>query len=198
MATPAPTPTYPDLDSPDLALAHLFFTQTDGALLEAVRARLNDPSRFMWNFSSEPVERRRNLFRHFADRHLERFGAAFFKGVWSLVHSAPAAAALSGALNAGALDEFFHAFLPAILQCPNCKQHYMAALQTDPPPLPEADFVAGPAAAAAAEAVFQWTVRLHNLINARQYKPQLDAEHARRTYGMPPPPPSETLPSLLD
>ena len=164
---------YPRWDSVDLRAMHLYFTEPDETLLEKVKPVLNDIMRFRWNFSADPFDRRWNLFRHLFDTHVARFGKEFFKGAWSVVHTAPAAMARAGAVNAANVGLFLIDFLPEALQCPACKAHYMQTLDADPPPVGDA------------AALFEWGVRLHNAINARQYKPSLSLEDASETYGMP-------------
>ena len=156
---------------------HLYFTEPDDTLLDSVKKVLNDHARFKWNFSTDPHERRWNLFSHLFDTHVARFGKEFFKGAWSVLHTAPVAMALGlrsgGAVNAANAETFLVEFMPDALQCPACKTHYMQALDSDPPPVGDA------------AALFEWGARLHNAVNARHYKPTLSLEDARAMYGMP-------------
>jgi hypothetical protein len=152
---------------------HLYFTEPDETLLEKVKPVLNDLSRFKWNFSADPHERRWNLFSHLFDTHVARFGKEFFKGAWSVLHTAPVAMARAGAANAANVEIFLTEFIPEAMQCPACKTHYMQALDTDPPPVGDAP------------ALFEWGVRLHNTVNARQYKTSLTLENAYGLYDMP-------------
>lgn len=168
---------YPRWDSVDLRAMHLYFTEPDSTLLDRVKPVLNDHARFKWNFSVDPHERRWNLFRHLFDTHVARFGTEFFKGTWSVLHTAAVAMARcsagGGAVNAANAEIFLAEFLPEALQCPACKTHYMQALDSDPPPVGDT------------AALFEWGVRLHNAVNARHYKPTLSMEDARLMYGMP-------------
>lgn len=64
-------------------------------------------------------------------------------------------------------EDFFRGMV-YLIPCPPCAQHYKMALDKFPPPVHSG------------EALFEWTVMLHNKVNARLGKKVLTVEEAAR------------------
>lgn len=69
---------------------------------------------------------------------------------------------------------YFTKILPEILPCLKCRQHLKQTLQTEHP--------MNSSALANPNALFEWTVSLHNVVNRRLEKPTLSLEEARNIY----------------
>lgn len=70
----------------------------------------------------------------------------------------------------------FYADLHAVLPCQTCADHYKAYVSNNP--ITDRDI-------ASADALFAWTVRLHNDVNARLGKPVMSLEEARDALAHP-------------
>jgi hypothetical protein len=70
----------------------------------------------------------------------------------------------------------FYTELHAVLPCQTCADHYKAYVSSNP--ITDRDI-------ASAEALFAWTVRLHNDVNARLGKPVISLDEAHEALARP-------------
>ena len=84
--------------------------------------------------------------------------------MWFLMHLVAATFPLSPTSNDKARYTDFFTSLQAVLPCEGCRRGYNAILTTDPTRLT-------PRVLSSREALFKWTVDVHNRVNAKLGKP---------------------------